>query len=366
MVVAGPGEGALALLPAPAAATPPATTGSHPGVLWIDLRVHEASPALCERLADHCPVYRVTGAAAVPETIRKTSPHLLCFDYDDPDREGLRLLQQARREHAGLPVLMLTEYHSEALAVWALRTRVWDYLVKPVPIIDLVTRVTTLLALVGARRQDAARVNAMPLSPIPPGARVCRPAGPRRLQPAIAYVEADYAGKVRVEVAARLCGLGVFQFSRAFTREHGLTFQEFLARYRIRRAVQCLRHPQVSVTNVASAVGFDNLSDFARMFRRHVGMCLSEYRRRSGSSLGARPREELTPASLWGGTGHGAGARCCCGAARHSRCSDTAPFPLWLGPAGPGAPPAPGAGQGQSEPGGAPGPFSERPRHTLD
>ena len=27
---------------------------------------------------------------------------------------------------------MLTEYHSEALAIWAYRHRVWDYRVKPI------------------------------------------------------------------------------------------------------------------------------------------------------------------------------------------------------------------------------------------
>ena len=41
--------------------------------------------------------------------------------------------------------VMITEEHSESLAVWALRARVWDYLVKPVDLSYLLSRVDVLL-----------------------------------------------------------------------------------------------------------------------------------------------------------------------------------------------------------------------------
>jgi DNA-binding NarL/FixJ family response regulator len=80
------------------------------------LRLAETFDALGDREMGEQLVRLAERLAAVPETIRKTSPKLLCFEYDYPELSGLRALQQAKRDHAGLPILMLTEYHSEALA----------------------------------------------------------------------------------------------------------------------------------------------------------------------------------------------------------------------------------------------------------
>ncbi len=75
-------------------------------------------------------------------------------------------------------------------------------------------------------------------------------------------------------LAASLCSLGLFQFSRAFKRERGMTFQEYITRSRIRQAATLLRHLYAPVTDV----GFNDLSHFSRTFRRYVGIRPSEYR----------------------------------------------------------------------------------------
>ena len=49
----------------------------------------------------------------------------------------------SRDDHPALPILMLTDTHSEELAVWAMRTRVWNYLVKPVPLRELKSNLET-------------------------------------------------------------------------------------------------------------------------------------------------------------------------------------------------------------------------------
>ncbi len=61
-------------------------------------------------------------------------PRVLCFDFNYPDRERLAMMQAVKRTHPSLPLLMLTIEHSEALAVWAFRVPVWNYLAKPVAV----------------------------------------------------------------------------------------------------------------------------------------------------------------------------------------------------------------------------------------
>ena len=98
-----------------------------------------------------------------------------------------------------------------------------------------------------------------------------------RLTPALIFVKANYAEKVTLGVVAKLCGLGRYQFSRAFKQAHGTTFREFVIIHRIRKAEQMLCFANLSITDVAFSVGFNDLSHFAEMFRRYVGVRPSDY-----------------------------------------------------------------------------------------
>jgi AraC-like DNA-binding protein len=96
---------------------------------------------------------------------------------------------------------------------------------------------------------------------------------------AVAFVAAHFHEKFPASAVATHCGLSRFQFSRAFHASFGITFREYLLRYRIRAACERLRGRPESVTAVAYAVGFHDGSYFARMFRRYIGMLPSQYAR---------------------------------------------------------------------------------------
>lgn len=49
--------------------------------------------------------------------------------------------------------------------------------------------------------------------------------------------------------------------------------------YRIQKAAELLKDPSEKVTHAASAVGFNDLSDFARIFKLYLGITPSKYRR---------------------------------------------------------------------------------------
>ena len=52
---------------------------------------------------------------------------------------------------------------------------------------------------------------------------------------------------------------------------------EFLRTLRLKRAAQLLKKSSGSVTDVAYAVGFNNLSHFTKIFRQHFGQTPSEF-----------------------------------------------------------------------------------------
>ena len=109
----------------------------------------------------------------------------------------------------------------------------------------------------------------------PPVLQRC--ASQARTAPAVAHVAAHFAGKIALDQAAALCRLSPTQFCRLFKMEQSVSFAQFLLRFRLERAGERLAHPDVMVKEVAYAVGFNDLSYFARAFRRQFGVCPRQF-----------------------------------------------------------------------------------------
>ncbi|UTW08550.1 response regulator transcription factor [Pseudomonas benzenivorans] len=229
-------------------------------------------------LEAHVRLLHQVGTATLFQGIERGAPLLACFEFDYPSLNGLKTLRATKQAFPALPILMLTLHHSEALAVWAFRTRVWDYLVKPVSEQDLWRRIGQLLQVLPAS-QDAGRQIAMPAPLIPQEARIEAPGRSERVaEEALTYVQRHYAEVLRLEDVARCCRMSVWELSRSFKRVHGLTFREYLCRYRLQRALKMLGNPHVTICEVASAAGFRNASHFTRLFRQRIGVTPSQYR----------------------------------------------------------------------------------------
>ena len=221
-------------------------------------------------------VTRVQGLAAATRELSKGRFQAVCFDCDYPDQSGLQAMKALKQAHPRLPMLMLTLEHSEALAIWAFRSRLWNYFVKPVAQAELLESLR-LLANLGLRDsppRSAPTVHAeipydLPIQPVPPDVA--------RLQPALRYVAAHYHQRVSADAVARACGLTRFEFSRRFRETFQTTFRDYLMRVRIVEARRLLTEGRVSITGIAYSVGFNDGSHFARMFRRFTGMLPSAY-----------------------------------------------------------------------------------------
>lgn len=242
------------------------------------------------------------GTNPVP-MMSELNPVAACFQYDYPDLPGLADLQNAKQRVPSVPILMITQAHSEALAVWAFRTRVWDYFVEPVDINRFLAVVEVLAAVRQADARTPGRkergVASAPYR-IPAEARVRPPDTPstvqtRALENALSFIDRHLHEKIAQADVASICGLSPFQFSRAFKRHFGTTFQEYLLRRRVAEAMHMLKHPGASITDVCYNVGFRDLSYFTRIFHRYVGQPPREYRERAKISANGKPPELPDP-----------------------------------------------------------------------
>lgn len=260
-------------------------------ILWVDLRTTPSEPDLCSSLPKAYGAQRLRHLPDLLRAVQNWRPWAVCFEYDVPDARGLAALAEVKNQHSSLPIIMLTEKHAKTLANWAFRRCVWDYLVKPVSVRHLCNCLTSLDKAVPPAERPA---NRMPPASESMSVLAEKPFAEGTLAPAVSYVAANYPEKVRLATAAKLCDLSPFQFSRNFKKEHGFTFRDFVVRVRIQRAAELMKQSSVSVTEAAFVVGFNDLSYFARMFRRQLGVSPSHYRSESEpSQLLLFPPEEL-------------------------------------------------------------------------
>ena len=244
-------------------------------------------------------VHRYVDPVSIESEIARVRPAAICLDFDFPTKQGLKVLQEIKSTHPSLPLIMLTVQHSEALAVWAFRSRVWDYLVKPIAKTELDRCLSCLCEMLSMRDVRAApRKPAMPMSLIPEENRSngTRSHAALTLAHAITYVERHYRNKLSSARAAAMCGVTTFQFSRLFRETYGLTFQEYMLRFRIREACRLLMNPNAQVADVASLVGFNDPSYFGKVFRRYTGYTPSQYSAANDSALNPEHLLELLDA----------------------------------------------------------------------
>lgn len=112
-----------------------------------------------------------------------------------------------------------------------------------------------------------------------PRKRAALRAADRRRAVAAALWLDEYAHQpIDLDTAAREVGLSAFHFLRLFSRVLGVTPHQYLLRSRLRHAARLLADDARSITDVAFDVGFGDLSNFVRTFRRAAGVSPRRFR----------------------------------------------------------------------------------------
>ena len=86
--------------------------------------------------------------------------------------------------------------------------------------------------------------------------------------------------KLNLSEAAKAQNLDVSYLSRLVKKYTGCSFMELLHTARFNRAVAMLRDTDVSVADIAAAIGYENTAFFYRRFAEKYGCTPAEYRRR--------------------------------------------------------------------------------------
>jgi AraC family transcriptional regulator len=93
-----------------------------------------------------------------------------------------------------------------------------------------------------------------------------------RLQRVLGYVRENLDSDLSVQTLAALIGMSASCFARAFRRRLGVTPHAYIVKSRVDRAADMIRGTNLSLAEIALAVGFSSQACLNIAFRRHLGV----------------------------------------------------------------------------------------------
>lgn len=100
----------------------------------------------------------------------------------------------------------------------------------------------------------------------------------RRIMKVCQYIDDNYEDPIKLSDVASLVGMSESAFSHFFKKKTGCSFIDYLNNIRISKAALMLSDTTNSINEICYSCGFNNSSNFIRIFKKIKGMTPSEYR----------------------------------------------------------------------------------------
>lgn len=95
------------------------------------------------------------------------------------------------------------------------------------------------------------------------------------------YIHTHYSEDLSLDFLAKKFGISNCYLSHQFKSVTGFTVTDYIQMTRIRNVQALLINTQIPITEAAAPCGFNSFSQFNRVFRKHIGMSPSQYRKQN-------------------------------------------------------------------------------------
>ena len=222
---------------------------------------------------------------------------LILMDIEMPGMSGLDAARAVLAQRPSCRVIFVTAYSLFQYAHEAVHLGACDYLLKPVDPDELEASIRRAMRQVEAERklEELATAKALP-EPQDAGAAPAEDAADEDSPAAMVmaqvrrYLEDNYMFDLSLDSVGEILHISPAYLSAQFKKYQKMNFLDCLTELRINAAKELLADPLRSTAEVASMVGYDDSSYFARAFKKRTGMTPTQYRRQAGRGAGAPGR----------------------------------------------------------------------------
>lgn len=93
-------------------------------------------------------------------------------------------------------------------------------------------------------------------------------------------ISKQYKEELSLQYLADVLNVNPVYLSTLFKKKTGIAYIQYLTNYRIKKAVELLRTTNYSVEEIAEEVGYANANYFVKVFKKTMGMTVSDFRKK--------------------------------------------------------------------------------------
>ena len=216
---------------------------------------------------------------------------LILMDIEMPGMNGLDAARAVLEQRPECKVIFITAYSLFQYAHEAVHLGACDYLLKPVDPDELEASIRRAIRQIETERKLETLAPVQP-EPEPAAAAEGQPEAdtPESSQNALVmdhvrrYLEDNYMFDISLDSVGEILHISPAYLSAQFKKYQKMNFLDCLTELRINAAKELLADPFRSAAEVASMVGYEDASYFARAFKKRTGMTPTQYRKEAAKS----------------------------------------------------------------------------------
>lgn len=205
------------------------------------------------------------------EKLTRIKPNIAIIDINMPLLSGLDVIRRASPDCPDTVFVIISGYDEFGYAREALKLRAYDYLLKPVDF----PQFEALVERIRRERFD------LPIKERPQEARE-KEAEPPTIQRIVSYIDQHCIEDLTLKKLAEVFYMNAAYLSQYFKAKTGMNYFAYLSRLRSERAKHLLITTDMSISDIARAVGGSDYRTFTKRFRRTEGVSPSMFRNKNG------------------------------------------------------------------------------------
>lgn len=226
---------------------------------------------------------------------------LILMDIEMPGMSGLDAARAVLAQRPSCRVIFVTAYSLFQYAHEAVHLGACDYLLKPVDPDELEASVRRAIRQIETERklEELAAAQPQPEQTETEEEAEDAPEEGENSQTALVmahvrrYLEDNYMFDLSLDSVGEILHISPAYLSAQFKKYQKMNFLDCLTELRINAAKELLADPFRSSAEVASMVGYEDASYFARAFKKRTGMTPTQYCRQAGQKAKADPEAGL-------------------------------------------------------------------------
>ena len=226
---------------------------------------------------------------------------LILMDIEMPGMSGLDAARAVLAQRPSCRVIFVTAYSLFQYAHEAVHLGACDYLLKPVDPDELEASVRRAMRQIETERklEELAAARPQPEQTETEEEAEDAPEESENSQTALVmahvrrYLEDNYMFDLSLDSVGEILHISPAYLSAQFKKYQKMNFLDCLTELRINAAKELLADPFRSSAEVASMVGYEDASYFARAFKKRTGLTPTPYRRQAGRKAKADPEAGL-------------------------------------------------------------------------